>query len=187
MNLKSGAHLQGGRYRIISTLGRGGFGITYLAEHTMTRRRVCIKEYFPKDYYRRNEDATSIALSSDGFAESMNRYKAKFVKEAQTIATFSHPNIVPIHDAFEENDTAYYVMEYVEGGSLSDIVKGNGALDEATAVDYVRQIASALSYIHERRFMHLDIKPGNIMLRTSDERAMLIDFGLSKHYNDDGE
>ncbi len=187
MNLKSGAHLQGGRYRIISTLGRGGFGITYLAEHTMTRRRVCIKEYFPKDYYRRNEDATSIALSSDGFAESMNRYKAKFVKEAQTIATFSHPNIVPIHDAFEENDTAYYVMEYVEGGSLSDIVKGNGALDEATAVDYVRQIASALSYIHERRVMHLDIKPGNIMLRTSDERAMLIDFGLSKHYNDDGE
>ena len=187
MNLKSGAHLQGGRYRIISTLGRGGFGITYLAEHTMTRRRVCIKEYFPKDYYRRNEDATSIALSSDGFAESMNRYKAKFVKEAQTIATFSHPNIVPIHDAFEENDTAYYVMEYVEGGSLSDIVKGNGALDEATAVDYVRQIASALSYIHERRFMHLDIKPGNIMLRTNDERAMLIDFGLSKHYNDDGE
>ena len=187
MNLKSGAHLQGGRYRIISTLGRGGFGITYLAEHTMTRRRVCIKEYFPKDYYKRNEDATSIALSSDGFAESMNRYKVKFVKEAQTIATFSHPNIVPIHDAFEENDTAYYVMEYVEGGSLSDIVKGNGALDEATAVDYVRQIASALSYIHERRFMHLDIKPGNIMLRTSDERAMLIDFGLSKHYNDDGE
>ena len=183
MELKSGTQLQGGRYRIIRTLGRGGFGITYLAEHTMTRRNVCIKEFFPKDYYKRNGDSDVISLSSDGFAESMNGYKAKFIKEAQTIATFNHPNIIPIHDAFEENGTAYYVMDYIEGKSLSDVVKRNGALDEATAVGYIRQVADALNYIHERKVMHLDIKPGNVMLRSKDNSAMLIDFGLSKHYD----
>ena len=183
MQLSSGTLLERGKYRIIETLGRGGFGITYLAEHTMTRRKVCIKEFFPKDYYKRDGDSGAISLSSDGFAESMNRFKTKFIKEAQTIATFNHPNIIPIHDAFEENGTAYYVMDYIEGESLSDVVKRSGALDEATAVGYIRQVAKALGYIHEQKIMHLDVKPGNVMLRKEDGRAVLIDFGLSKHYD----
>ena len=183
MQLSSGTLLERGKYRIIETLGRGGFGITYLAEHTMTRRKVCIKEFFPKDYYKRDGDSGAISLSSDGFAESMNRFKTKFIKEAQTIATFNHPNIIPIHDAFEENGTAYYVMDYIEGESLNDIIKHRGALDEATAVGYIRQVAKALGYIHEQRIMHLDVKPGNVMLRKEDGRAVLIDFGLSKHYD----
>ena len=183
MQLSSGTLLERGKYRIIETLGRGGFGITYLAEHTMTRRRVCIKEFFPKDYYKRDGDSGAISLSSDGFAESMNRFKTKFIKEAQTIATFNHPNIIPIHDAFEENGTAYYVMDYIEGESLNDIIKRSGALDEATAVGYIRQVAKALGYIHEQKIMHLDVKPGNVMLRKEDGRAVLIDFGLSKHYD----
>lgn len=175
--------LQSGRYRIIDTLGRGGFGITYLAEQVMARRKVCIKEYFPEDYYRRDSATGALSLSSEGFAQAMNRYKAKFIKEAQTIAALDHPNIIHIHDIFEENNTAYYVMEYVEGESLSEVVKRGGVLSESQAVGYIRQVASALEYIHSRQIMHLDVKPGNIMVRPMDGSAILIDFGLSKHYD----
>ena len=107
MELKSQTILQGGRYVIHGVLGRGGFGVTYLAEQVMAKRRVCIKEFFPKDYYTRGDDTRSLMLASQGFATSMNRYKEKFVKEAQTIAALDHHNIIPIYDVFEENNTAY--------------------------------------------------------------------------------
>ena len=183
MQLTPGTLLERGKYRIIETLGRGGFGITYLAEQVMAKRKVCIKEFFPKDYYKRDGDTGALTLSSDGFAESMNKFKAKFIKEAQTIATLNHANIIPIHDVFEENGTAYYVMDYIEGESLYDIVKHGGALTEADAVRYIRDTAAALGHIHARQIMHLDVKPGNIMVREDDRRAILIDFGLSKHYD----
>lgn len=184
MELQSQTILQGGRYVIHGVLGRGGFGVTYLAEQVMAKRRVCIKEFFPKDYYTRGDDTRSLMLASQGFAASMNRYKEKFVKEAQTIAALDHPNIIPIYDVFEENNTAYYVMEYIDGESLSDVIKRRGALAEGDAVEYIRQAAEALGYLHERRIMHLDIKPGNIMVRRKDNRVVLIDFGLSKHYDE---
>ena len=184
MELKPQTVLQGGRYVIHGVLGRGGFGVTYLAEQVMAKRKVCIKEFFPKDYYTRGDDTRSLTLASQGFAESMNRFKEKFVKEAQTIAALDHANIIPIYDVFEENNTAYYVMEYIDGESLSEVVKRRGALAESVAVEYVRQAASALEYLHERKIMHLDIKPGNIMLRRKDNRVVLIDFGLSKHYDE---
>ncbi|MBE6203007.1 MAG: DUF1566 domain-containing protein [Rikenellaceae bacterium] len=183
MQLQGGTLLHGGSYRIIETLGRGGFGVTYLAEQVSLHRRVCIKEFFPKDYYKRDGDTGALTLSSDGFGEMMGKFKAKFVKEAQTIATLNHANIIPIHDVFEENNTCYYVMEYIEGESLSSIVKGSGALSEDVAVGYIKQVASALEHIHEQQIMHLDVKPGNIMVRSKDDRAILIDFGLSKHYD----
>ena len=183
MQLTPGTLLERGKYRIIETLGRGGFGITYLAEQVNLHRQVCIKEFFPKDFYKREGNSGSITLSSDGFAESMNKFKAKFIKEAQTIATLNHANIIPIHDVFEENGTAYYVMDYIEGESLYDIVKHGGALTEADAVRYIRDTAAALEHIHARQIMHLDVKPGNIMVREEDRRAILIDFGLSKHYD----
>ena len=183
MNLKPGVTLHGGSYRIIDTLGRGGFGITYLAEQVMAERKVCIKEFFPEEYYNRDANGCSISLGSQGSAKIMETFKAKFIKEAKTIAKFDHSNIIHIHDVFEENNTAYYVMEYIDGESLSAVVKRRGALDEAAAVGYIRQIADALGYIHEQRIMHLDVKPGNVMLRSRDDRAILIDFGLSKHYN----
>ena len=150
----------------------------------MAKRKVCIKEFFPKDYYTRGDDTRSLTLASQGFAESMNRYKEKFVKEAQTIAALDHANIIPIYDVFEENNTAYYVMEYIDGESLSDVIKRRGALSESEAIDYICQAGSALEYLHDRRIMHLDIKPGNIMVRRKDNRVVLIDFGLSKHYDE---
>ena len=183
MQLAQGTLLERGKYRILETLGRGGFGVTYLAEQVMAKRKVCIKEFFPKDYYKRDGDSWCLTLSSDGFAEMMGKFKVKFVKEAQTIAALDHPNIIPIHDVFEENGTAYYVMDYVDGESLSDKVKRSGALSEADAVAYIRQVAEALDYIHEQQIMHLDVKPGNVMVRSKDNRALLIDFGLSKHYD----
>lgn len=184
MQLKPGTFLQGDKYRIIRMLGSGGFGITYLAEHVMAKHKVCIKEFFPKEYYNRDEDSCSAKLGSEGSAKMMNIYKAKFIKEAQIIASLNHPNIIHIHDVFTENNTAYYVMEYIAGESLKDVVKLRGALPEAEAVKYIRAVSKAVEYIHERRIMHLDIKPANVMLRAEDDCPILIDFGISKHYDE---
>jgi len=186
MRLQTGTFLQGDKYRIIDVLGQGGFGITYLAEQVMAERKVCIKEFFPKEYYNRDEDSRSISLGSQGSAEIMDLYKAKFIKEAKTIAKLDHPNIIHIFDVFAENNTAYYVMEYIEGESLSALVKEHGALSEGEAVGYIKQVAAALGNIHEQRIMHLDIKPANIMLRKADGKPVLIDFGLSKQYDAEG-
>ena len=187
MQLKKDTYLQGGKYRVISTLGQGGFGITYLAEQVLAKRKVCIKEFFPKEYYNRDADSLHISLGSEGNAKMMNAYKAKFIKEAQTIAKLKHPNIIPIFDVFEENNTAYYAMEYIEGESLNAKVKREGALAEDRAVKYIRDVASALRYIHKRNIMHLDVKPANVMLRKEDDSAILIDFGLSKQYDAAGD
>lgn len=187
MQLKKDTYLQGGKYRVISTLGQGGFGITYLAEQVMAKRMVCIKEFFPKEYYNRDADSMHISLGSEGNAKMMNAYKEQFIKEAQIIATLKHPNIIPIFDVFEENNTAYYAMEYIEGESLYAKVKREGALAEDRAVKYIRDVASALRYIHKRNIMHLDVKPANIMLSKENDSAILIDFGLSKHYDTTGK
>ena len=187
MNLSSGTTLHNGNYRIIKTLGQGGFGITYLAEQVLVRRMVCIKEFFPKEYYNRDSDSCNISLGSASNAEVIGKFKSKFLKEAQTIATLDHPHVVHIFDVFEENNTCYYVMEYIDGISLSEMVKARGALSERSAVKYIMEVASALGYIHERKVNHLDVKPGNIMVQADGDSAILIDFGLSKHYDDAGD
>ena len=186
MQLKRDTLLERGKYRILATLGQGGFGITYLAEQALAGRKVCIKEYFPKDYYNRDADTNRVYIGSKADVDTLNRYKEKFIKEASVLARLKHPHIVSVYDVFEENDTAYYVMEHIEGESLGDVVKRHGALDEATAVDYIRQIASALGYIHEQNINHLDVKPGNVMVSSEDNSAILIDFGLAKHYDTSG-
>ncbi len=187
MRLKPGTLLQGGRYRIIDTLGQGGFGITYRAEQVMAHRTVCIKEFFPKQYYNRDSESSVISLGSASNAETMARFKQKFIKEAQTIASLDHNNIIHIYDVFEENNTAYYVMEYIDGMSLNVMVDKFCALGVPQAKKYISEIASALDYIHGLKINHLDIKPSNIMIRVKDNRAILIDFGLSKHYDEVGE
>ena len=186
MQLQPGTYLQGDKYRIIRCLGNGGFGITYLAEQVMAERKVCIKEFFPKEYYNRDDNSRSISLGSKGSTQIMDAYKAKFMKEAKTIARLNHPHIIHIHDVFEENNTAYYVMEYIEGESLRGLVKRKGALAESEAINYVRAVAEALGYIHERKIMHLDIKPANVMLNSEDGQVVVIDFGLSKQYDEEG-
>ena len=164
MCLSPGAMLQGGKYRIESILGQGGFGITYLATQVSLGRKVAIKEFFMKEHCNRDADTSHVSVPSIGSRELVEKFKVKFMKEAQMISEYRHPNIVNIHDVFEENGTAYYVMEYHDGGSLSSL---DLPLSVEQASGYIRQIESALSVLHENKTMHLDIKPSNVLLDKS--------------------
>ena len=181
--LRSNSTLQGGKYRIIKKLGQGGFGITYLAENTMLEGKVAIKEFFFKEYCERNELTCHVTVPTSNNRDTVQRFKQKFIKEAKTIFRLNHPNIVRILDVFEENDTAYYVMEYIEGESLSDMVTRRGTIPFAEAIGYVKAAAEALMYIHSKKINHLDIKPGNLMKRNDDGEIVLIDFGVAKQYD----
>ena len=180
--LQQGSTLQGGRYKIERVLGQGGFGITYLAVQSGLERKVAIKEFFMKDLCNRDGSTSHVTLGTEGSRETVARFREKFLKEARNIARLNHPHIVRIYDIFEENGTAYYVMEYAEGGSLADLVKSKGCLSESEATSYILQIAEALAYIHSKKINHLDAKPANILLNELNE-AILIDFGLSKQYD----
>ena len=181
--LSADTTLQHGKYRIISTLGQGGFGITYLAENTMLKGKVAIKEFFYKEYCDRDADTRHVTVPTSGNREIVERFKQKFIKEARTIFSLNHPNIVRILDVFEENGTAYYVMDYIEGESLSEMVARRGYIPEAEALAYICDVAQALTYIHSKKVNHLDVKPGNMIRRRSDGKVLLIDFGVAKQYD----
>ena len=181
--LRVNSTLQGGKYRIIEKLGQGGFGITYLAENTLLLGKVAIKEFFFKEYCDRDDSTSRVTIPTSGNREIVERFKQKFIKEARTIFSLNHPNIVRILDVFEENGTAYYVMDYIEGESLGDMVKRRGAIPEAEALGYVKDAASALEYIHSKNINHLDIKPSNLVLRHDDGKVLVIDFGVAKQYD----
>ncbi len=185
MELNTGKELQNGKYRILGILGQGGFGITYLAEQTALGRKVAIKEFFMKDLCNRDETSSFVSIPSVGSKDLVERFKQKFLKEARLIASFGNSHIIKIHDVFEENGTAYYVMEYLEGKSLKALVDENGALPEALAVKYICQVGKALKEVHASNLLHLDVKPANIMLGKNGN-AVLIDFGISKHYDESG-
>ena len=188
-------YLQNKKYKIEKIIGQGGFGITYKAimKETVTGSLgnmevdvpVAIKEFFMKDTCEREEGTGKITVPSQGSRAVVELYRKKFVKEAKNLAQMNHPHIVKVVDVFEENDTVYYVMQYLSGGSLTDYVKQHGALDEAIAIKYIQQIGSALEYMHQKHICHYDVKPSNILL---DDKggAMLIDFGISKGYTEEG-
>ena len=184
MELRQGATLQGGKYTIERMLGQGGFGITYLGIQTGLGRRVAIKEFFMKEHCNRDASTSRVSVGSSGARQMVDAYRQKFIKEARTLAEMDNRHIVRVYDVFEENATAYYVMEHISGGSLKDLVERHGSLSEPEALGYIRQLAEALAYIHGRHVMHLDVKPGNIMLRPDGE-VVLIDFGIAKHYGAD--
>lgn len=141
MQLKPGTKLQNGKYEIVKTQGQGGFGITYLAEQVVLHRKVAIKEFFMKEYCERDGSTSHVTLGATaGSKELVARFREKFIREAQMIAGLEHPNIVKIHDVFEENGTAYYVMEYLEGDSLSERVKKKGPLLESEALKYIHEV-----------------------------------------------
>lgn len=191
MELQVNTTLQNGKYTIIKKLGSGGFGITYLATQKVfvtgglgtidAEVKVSIKEFFMKDFCNREVTSAMVTVPSKSVSDLVEKYRQKFVKEADKISKLKHPNIVKVLDYFDENGTSYYVMEYIEGGSLADKVRKNG-LPEQLATRYILQVADALNYIHQKRITHLDIKPSNIML-SKDDNAILIDFGLSKQYD----
>lgn len=185
--LRPGALLYHDTYRIEQVLGQGGFGITYMATDLNLDRKVAIKEFFPKDYCDRDGMTSHVSIGTASSAEFVGRLKDKFLKEARNIAKFSNTqNIIKIHTAFEENNTAYYVMDYIDGASLSEIVKEHGPVSVERALNYVDQVADALEYVHQRKMNHLDVKPANVMIRNAEDTAVLIDFGLSKQYDSKG-
>ena len=179
-------------YRIDRVLGQGTFGITYLAYTTVTvegdlgklqgEMQVAIKEFFMSDINGREGSS----VTTGGSGELFDRYRHKFAREASNLAKLKHRGIVKVIETFEANGTSYYAMEYCGGGSLDALIANRGGLPEGDALRYFGQIAEALSYMHSQRMLHLDLKPGNVMLRTDGE-AVLIDFGLSKQFNDKGE
>ena len=181
MTLQQDYTLQDGKYRILKVLGQGGFGITYLAIQVRLDRKVAIKEFFMKNFCERNETTSQVTLGTAGSRETVNSCREKFLKEAKHIAKLDHPNIIRIIDVFDENSTSYYVMDYIEGGSLENKL-GTTGLSMSDATRYILQVAEALKYIHEQKIAHLDIKPSNIMLNGNDE-IVLIDFGVSKQYD----
>ena len=184
MYLQSGTLLQGGKYKIVRFIKSGGFGCTYEAWNTVFEERVAIKEFFPKDFCNREDDTLHVTVGTQSKKPLVSKLRKKFIDEAKAIRKLPHPGIVTVSDVFEENGTAYYVMDYIDGCSLDDLVKREGTLSEQNALGYIRQVCEALSYVHSQKRLHLDIKPGNIMLDGSG-RAILIDFGASKQYDEE--
>ena len=186
-HLQPNTTLQGGKYRIEQVLGQGGFGITYLATQLSLQRQVAVKEFFMKDFYSRDESIRTMSAPSTGSSKLVEQYRKKFIKEARNLARLNHPHIISVIDVYEENGTVYYVMPYLIGGSLQDYVKTHGTLSEQEAMKYVKQIASALKYMHEElHICHYDVKPANILLDNKGN-AVLIDFGISKNYDAQGQ
>lgn len=183
--LAEGMELLNGKYTIIRMLSHGGFGVTYLAHHNPLDIDVCIKEFFPKDYCNRDAFSYEVSVSTSRNVETVEHFMRKFIKEAKSIARQHHEGIIKILDIFEENGTAYYVMDYIDGQSLRQMVEKRGPLPLDEALGYIRQAAGALGYLHDRNMNHLDVKPANMMVDHSG-KLTLIDFGLAKHYGDDG-
>ena len=181
--LKKGTTLQGGTYRIEEVLGQGTFGITYLAVHLRLNKKIAIKEFFMGEVNSRNVDSMTVEGSTGSV---FTDYRRKFRKEAENLANLRHPNIVNVSDIFDENGTTYYVMDFIEGTSLDGYIGAKGHLSEKEAIAAILEIGKSLEYMHSKRMLHLDIKPGNVM-RDADGRFFLIDFGLSKQFSENGE
>ena len=163
-------------FTIQSTLGQGGFGITYRGEDAALRRAVAIKEFFPLGSIRRERDV--VAPASLGTTE-FESARETFLEEARTLAQFQHTNIVDVYSVFSENNTVYMVMEYLAGDDLEKIVRLRGPLDESQTLALIEPVAGALETLHNAGLLHQDIKPDNLILN-SDGRVVLIDFGLTQ-------
>lgn len=181
--LAPGTLLHGKTYRITRFLSRGGFGCTYEAEHILLGCHVALKELFVGELSRRNEPTGHVEPLDREKKALIDRIRTKFLEEARVLCNLRHPGIVNVSDLFEENGTAYYAMEFIVGQSLQEIVDRRGALPEREAAGYIRQVAEALRYVHSRHRLHLDIKPANVMVDGAG-RAILIDFGVSKQYDE---
>nr|WP_281721713.1 serine/threonine-protein kinase [Nitrosomonas nitrosa] len=166
-------------YRITRLLGAGGFGITYLASESETDRKVAIKEYMPSGLARREVDGTVRPISESlrqGYAWGLDRFR----EEARTLARLRHPNIVATLRFFAAHETAYLVMDYIEGDSLGTVLNRVGTLGEVEVLELLDGLLSGLSAVHEAGYLHRDIKPDNVFIRRDSGKPVLLDFGAAR-------
>lgn len=168
-----------GEYEIEGILGQGAFGITYLARDLMLHRKYAIKEYYPREYAVRDSTLTVKAAGSKEDRDTYSWGLSRFLEEARILARFDDPNIIGVRRFFEDNGTAYLVMDYCEGDSLDVIVKAQGPLQRDKLMRLVPPLLSGLSRVHAANFLHRDIKPANIFIR-HDGSPVLLDFGAAR-------
>ena len=196
--LPIGAKLQSPKrvYTVEQVLGQGGFGITYKVsaqirvDNVTIRTFFAVKEFFMKESCER--DSHDSVCYSSPVKDKVEESKKDFLAEAQRLNKISleHANLIHVNEVFETNNTVYYVMEYLDGGSLRNYVRQHGALSEHEALEMMKPIFKAVDFLHQNLMTHLDIKPDNIMLKRDADSGkitpVLIDFGLSKHYDKNG-
>ena len=178
--LSNGVTLQWGKYRIERCLASGGFGNTYEITNTTFGRRYALKEFFIKGVAERLEDTITVSVPIADNQPLFESQKEKFKREAMFLSELNNEHIVHVQDLFEENGTAYYVMDYIDGESLSARMKRTGQpLHESEVMNILNQLLRALGAAHAKNILHLDIKPANIVIN-NEGHATLIDFGASK-------
>lgn len=165
-------------YTIKSVLGQGGFGITYLAQDNTLEREVAIKEFMPRDIAGRGDDYTVRTLNQE-LSDKLIWGMERFIREARTLSKFNHDHIVRVYSVFEANNTAYMVMSYEHGISFHEKLLRDGQPSEEELMGFLLGLIDGLEVLHEARFIHRDIKPGNIFIR-EDGTAILLDFGSAR-------
>lgn len=180
--LPNGHTLHG--YRIMQTLGAGGFGITYLAEEKSLERRVVLKENFPDSLCHRESGTLDVVLSSpERGDETFIWAHNNFMREARLLASLDHPNIAKVYSFFSAHRTSYYVTEYIEGKSFADVVQDYNshklAIPQEALLGVMIRVLDALDYLHQRNLLHRDIKPDNILINRQG-LPILIDFGAAR-------
>jgi len=180
--LKVGTILHG-TYRIDSYLSSGGFGNTYVATHINFNEKYAIKEFFMKGVNERDGNNTTVSVSNNEKVIEFNEQLEKFKKEARRLRRLNNPHIVRVYDLFDENGTAYYVMDYINGENLKEKLKRTGQpISELEATKVLEQVLDALQEVHSQGIWHLDLKPANVMV-DQNGTVKLIDFGASKQFN----
>ena len=175
--LPNGYQFEG--YRVEGVLGAGSFGVTYMAREIAIDRLVAIKEYMPSGIAARNPNDSSVRPISSADSEEFEWGLDRFQKEAATLVSFRHPNIVPVFRFFPANGTAYMVMEYQQGSSLAELLIAGKKFTEGEIYEIIDPLLEGLERVHATGFLHRDIKPGNIYIR-DDGSPVLIDFGAAR-------
>lgn len=169
------------RYTIGKVLGFGGFGVTYIGWDPVLSVKVAIKEYLPSEFSTRMVGQTAVSVYNGNKAEQFEQGMERFVDEAKRLAKFSHETgIVKVYDSFMENNTAYIVMEYLEGETLSEKIKRNATLPAQEVLSLLIPVIHSLEEVHKSGIVHRDIAPDNIMISENGE-AKLIDFGAARY------